>query len=1021
MSDIKFMGTLSPYRLFKPTKKETRLTGADQSGSVMIYIIVVILIFGFLGAGMISMFTSSTMMSAGTPNYARNAEYLAEAGLRYAVSELRNKGYTKEVISTLNNTTYTLDDAGTFTVNVFGKWFETTGDYSQPNGTLILSTPQWNASMGDFPSDTITEKDFTIPVGAWVVNYEGYRDALIYTSGTHEEYIEEVQTVLYESIKLGLNDWFKAKTSDTICLAVKSATTQTNVNTLQIPDIAEDFFPDKYGSFYVTNTIDQQKLYNYETMTDQGGYMELTGIRSDGSPATLTVNTGDLVVLSPHNHMIAAMGTTSSSVSGGQNFYAANYRQNIETPESTGSPVVDTVDDVETDTIIGEMDTPAESDSGAVDVNTGTGEITLGGGVGSAFGSVFFGGDVTIGGASICSGGECVFKKGVRAFFVLDYTGTGSSGGGDGFTFALMNGTDNSVGATGGLGGRMGYAGDGGGVGPGLVPPKMAIEFDTYVNSSLNDPDLGTSHRDVLQYVFWGDGQADLDDDNTHDTGGSGEKWAPYYPASNADDIDTKPVLNSGETSLYFTSENGYIHELDPDTGIPNTGTSFPQYLEDDAYSSPALDSRGYIFNPSDNNHLNVFTPTGSWNWYNNVGRNVRSSPVIDSNDVVYFGDDEGDFYAFDSICPSPPTGCPRKWNTYGVTSTVNGTPALSPDEATVYFASTNSERIYALDTSDGSLEWSKDLLGPIYSSPTVAADGTIYIGSDGGSGVGYLYALNPDGSEKWRYTFTPTNPHCTPTIGPDGTIYIGNDDNYLYAITDDETTGTLKWRFQTGGDIDSQPLVHEDGTIWFGSNDNYLYVIDSNGQQIDRFYLYGDVRSAPIQGSDGAVYVGSNDNKLYAYKPTCNPRNIKTRVFSYGDLLAGEAVEGLGDISDSDNWLNSGPWAVRMEVERSETANSRGLYEYTLKSWIRQCQQAGCSDITATFFADTRIEYGAKDPHLTQKAELCSTEHSKFDTFLYGFTQATGGASQTAIITNVGLGFIREGDFVITDDTNWQ
>jgi len=991
----------------------------------MIYIIVVMLIFGFLGAGMVSMFTSSSMMSSGTPNEARNAAYLAEAGIRYATSELRNKGYTESNINTLNSTEYTVNGVGKFTVNVFGKWFNIdpaahpAGYNESGTGTISLNAPQ-----GTFPSTTIPADDFDIPPDAYLVNYEGYRDAKIYT-GTENDYTARIQNVSYSSINVELMDEFEASATDTLCLAVVSPEDQTasDATSLKVPTEAEKFFPVKYGSFYLEDTIGQQTLYYYEEISKVGTEWYLTGL-TDGSGASFSVNvpSGSFIILSPHNHLITATGSASSSTSGGEIFYAANYRQNIETPETTGSPVVNTVDDVETDTIIGDMGTPAESDSGAVDVNTGTGEINLGGGVSSAFGSVFFGGDVSIGGASICSGGECVFKKGVRAFFVLDYTGTGSAGGGDGFTFALMNGTDNSVGATGGLGGQMGYAGDGGAVGPGLVPPKMALEFDTYVNSSLNDPDLGTSHRDVLQYVYWGDGQANLDDDNTHDTGGSGQKWTPYDPASHDGDIDTKPVLNSAETSLYFTSQNGYIHEVDPDTGIPNTGTSFPRYLEDEAYSSPALDSRGYIFNPSDNNYLNVFTPTGSWDWYNNVGRNVRSSPVIDSNDVVYFGDDEGDFYAFDSICPSPPSSCPRKWNTYGVTSTVNGTPALSPDEAFVYFASTNSERIYALDTSDGSLEWSKYLLGPIYSSPTVAADGTIYIGSDGGSGVGYLYALNPDGSEKWRYTFTPTNPHCTPTIGPDGTIYIGNDDHYLYAITDDETTGTLKWRFQTGGDIDSQPLVHDDGTIWFGSDDNYLYVVDSNGQQVDRFYLYGDVRSAPIQGSDGTVYVGSRDNKLYAYKPTCNPQNIKTRVFSYDDLEEGDAVDDVAtDIADSDNWLNSGPWAVRVEVERSETANSRGRYEYTLKSWIRQCQQAGCTDITATFFADTRIEYGSKDPHLTQIAELCSTEHNKFNTFLYGFTQATGGATQTAIITNVGLGFIRDGDFVITDDPNWQ
>jgi len=604
------MCKLSAYSPLRFAQKAARLSGVDQSGSVMIYVIVVILIFGFLGAGMISMFSSATLMSTAVPNYARNAEYLAEAGLRYAVSELRNKGYTKEVISTLNNTTYTLTDAGTFSVNVFGKWFATTTDYSASSGTLSLNIPQWNASMGTFPNNTITLDDFDIPVGAWVVNYEGYRDAVIY-SGSADDYIEEIQSVVYSSINIGLNNWFKAKTSDTICLALQwplTESNQTDVSVLQVPKDADYFFPKQYGSFYVTNTIGQQTLYSYAVMTDQDpndDFMELTGIRSNGVATTVTVESGDLVVLSQHNHMLAALGATSSSVSGGENFYAANYRQNIETPETTGSPAVDTIDDVETDTIVGEMDTPAESDSGAVDVDTGTGEITLGGGGSSAFGSVFFGGDVTIGGASVCNGGKCLFEKGVRAFFVVDYTGTG-----DGFTFALINGSDNAVGATGGSGGSgelLGYAGDGGAVGSGLIPPKLALEFDTYVNSSLNDPDLGTSHRDVLQYVYWGDGQADLFDDNKHDTGGSGEKWSPY---STNNDVKTRTVLNSDESAL-FANSNGYVYAINPDDGSSLWASPYYHYIA--APSSAGLLLDGYdqilVGNDYDVGYINSIKP----------------------------------------------------------------------------------------------------------------------------------------------------------------------------------------------------------------------------------------------------------------------------------------------------------------------------------------------------------------------------------------------------------------------------
>lgn len=45
-----------------------------------------------------------------------------------------------------------------------------------------------------------------------------------------------------------------------------------------------------------------------------------------------------------------------------------------------------------------------------------------------------------------------------------------------------------------------------------------------------------------------------------------------------------------------------------------------------------------------------------------------------------------------------------------------------------------------------------------------VGADGTIYAGSAEG-----IYAVHPDGSEKWSYTAPDVNGLA---IGPDGTVY---------------------------------------------------------------------------------------------------------------------------------------------------------------------------------------------------------------------------------------------------------
>ena len=102
------------------------------------------------------------------------------------------------------------------------------------------------------------------------------------------------------------------------------------------------------------------------------------------------------------------------------------------------------------------------------------------------------------------------------------------------------------------------------------------------------------------------------------------------------------------------------------------------------------------------------------------------------------------------------------------------------------------------------------------YSSPAIGTDGTIYVGS----WMGYLYALNPNGTLKWRFQ-TGDSLASSPAIGADGTIYVGSSDNYIYALNPD---GKLKWNYQTGDNVASSPAIGADGTVYIGSNDSYLY-----------------------------------------------------------------------------------------------------------------------------------------------------------------------------------------------------
>ena len=147
-----------------------------------------------------------------------------------------------------------------------------------------------------------------------------------------------------------------------------------------------------------------------------------------------------------------------------------------------------------------------------------------------------------------------------------------------------------------------------------------------------------------------------------------------------------------------------------------------------------------------------------------------------------------------------------------------------------------------------------------MWSSPAIGSDGTIYVGS----GDDYIYAINPDGTLKWKYQ-ARYHVSSSPAIGSDGTIYVGSGDDYIYAIN---PNGTLKWKYQTGDVVYSSPAIGSDGTIYVGSDDDCLYAIKPDGTLKWGYKTRAYVDSSPAIGSDGTIYVGSQDGYIYALSP---------------------------------------------------------------------------------------------------------------------------------------------------------
>ena len=75
-----------------------------------------------------------------------------------------------------------------------------------------------------------------------------------------------------------------------------------------------------------------------------------------------------------------------------------------------------------------------------------------------------------------------------------------------------------------------------------------------------------------------------------------------------------------------------------------------------------------------------------------------------------------------------------------------------------------------------GHEKWAFKTGGPINSSPAIAADGTVWFGSDDGK----IYAVSSDGAPEWSFT-TEGPVSSSPAIGPRGEVAVGSHDGNLY------------------------------------------------------------------------------------------------------------------------------------------------------------------------------------------------------------------------------------------------
>jgi len=135
-------------KLVRDKRKKFQFSPSGQRGSALLGLIGTIVIFGILGAAMLSLTTSSSYSQMGG-SYSTRAYYLAEAGMRYSASQFYNSSgedAKDAILEYLHNRDYTLSSDGNFHLEVYPYYFKTTAD---PGGTNSLPTK----FPGGVPSD----------------------------------------------------------------------------------------------------------------------------------------------------------------------------------------------------------------------------------------------------------------------------------------------------------------------------------------------------------------------------------------------------------------------------------------------------------------------------------------------------------------------------------------------------------------------------------------------------------------------------------------------------------------------------------------------------------------------------------------------------------------------------------------------------------------------------------------------------------------------------------------------------
>lgn len=267
------------------------------------------------------------------------------------------------------------------------------------------------------------------------------------------------------------------------------------------------------------------------------------------------------------------------------------------------------------------------------------------------------------------------------------------------------------------------------------------------------------------------------------------------------------------EGTVYVGALDFFVYALDPD-GLLLWMFETESFI----FSSPSVGRDGNIYFGCYDQYLYSLDPDGIPRWIFPTAGWIDSAPAVGHDGTVYFGSWDGYFYAVSASGD-------LVWE-YDAGDIIFSSPAIG-DDGSLYFGAGNE--LFALD-SGGNLLWKFETDHEDYlvdSSPVIGPDGAVFVGAGHGSvDGGHVYAVNPkNGTEIWSFA-TNAEVFSSPAVAADGTVYVGDGAHQVYAI---DSEGQLVWKHTTGDWVDSSPAIAPDGSVYVGSYDHDIYAFQGD------------------------------------------------------------------------------------------------------------------------------------------------------------------------------------------------